>query len=105
MGDNGSPLSFPDLEAEVTKQKKEYWDQLNADSDPDAVSKHDAFCAELDQLMRHTIAGAATLQQLYGLTSETMTNVVIAHRQGDHIEVARLMAEFDELMQTQAASS
>lgn len=87
-----------DLDAKFEQRKKEYWAELAASNDPDAVEKHDAFCAELAEYRRETIATAEKIEEDFKATRQAMMNVVIADHQGDLEEAKKVVDEHHRAM-------
>jgi len=101
---NDAPTPLTDFDDNIEKRKREYWNKLIAANDPDAVEKHDAFCAELDQIANELRASTDRIDRAVELTRDTMMNVIIAQHQGDHDEVARLVLEFEAKMKAMPPS-
>jgi hypothetical protein len=86
--------SMSDLERKFDQAKRDYWNELVAADEPDAVELHDQFCAELDKMLRDARETSSEMERDYEDTRQAMMNVVIAFQQGDVDEASRLVDEY-----------
>ncbi len=94
----------PDPSANAEKAKRDYWNELIAANDPDAVARHDAFCTKIDKILQLASEGGDAVDQAFELTRQAMMNIVIAHHQGDEEEIARLQSEFEKQLKALGSS-
>ena len=87
---------FAAIEASLEQEKKDYWNELIAANDPDAVTKHDALCAEVDKIIRGMREASAAIDAQFELARQAMINTAIAHHQGDDAEVALVLDEYHD---------